>query len=234
MARRLWRGEDAIGRFVKTSGVTRRVVGIVSDVRYFGLDRDADLEMYMPLRQPTDFQSIDLVVRGAVTPMTLAPGIRAELRRIDPMLPINEFRTMDGLVDHSLFARHFVVLLVGGFAAFGLILASLGIYAVISYSVTQRTQEIGVRMALGATPGNVLRRILGQTGGLVLAGLVIGLPLSWMTARAMRGFLFDIGTSDPVTFGGVLVVLGSVALLAGFLPARRATKVDPAIALRAG
>ena len=234
LARTFWPGQDAIGRVVNTSGVERRVVGVVADVRYFGLDRDPDAEMYMPLRQPTDFQSVDLVVRGAIPPMTLAPTIRAELRRIAPNLPIGDFRTMRSLVDQSVFARHFVVLLVGGFAAFGLLLASLGIYAVISYSVAQRTQEIGVRMALGATQGNVLRRILGQTGGLVVAGLIVGLPLSWMAARAIRGFLFDVGTADPVTFVSVLLILGGVAALAGLVPARRAAKVDPAIALRSG
>jgi predicted permease len=234
LARTMWPGQDAIGRFVRTSGVNRRVVGVVADVRYFGLDRDPDAEMYMPLRQPTDYQSIDLVVRGAISPIALVPSIRAELRRIAPNLPIGDFRTMEALVDQSVFARHFVVLLVGGFAAFGLLLASLGIYAVISYSVAQRTQEIGIRMALGATQGNVLRRILEQTGGLVLAGLVVGLPFSWMAARAIRGFLFDVGTSNPATFIGVLIVLGGVAALAGFLPARRAAKVDPAIALRSG
>jgi predicted permease len=234
LARTLWPGQDAIGRFVKTSGVNRLVVGVVGDVRYFGLDRDADVEMYMPLRQPTDYQSVDLVVRGSISPIAFAPSIRAELRRIAPNLPIGEFHTMEALVEQSVFARHFVVLLVGGFAAFGLLLASLGIYAVISYSVAQRTQEIGIRMALGATQGNVLRRILGQTGGLVVAGLVVGLPLSWMAARAIRGFLFDVGTSDPVTFLTVLLVLAGVAALAGLVPARRATKVDPAIALRSG
>jgi len=234
LARTLWPGQDAIGRFVKTSGVNRLVVGVVGDVRYFGLDRDADVEMYMPLRQPTDYQSVDLVVRGSISPIAFAPSIRAELRRIAPNLPIGEFHTMEALVEQSVFARHFVVLLVGGFAAFGLLLASLGIYAVISYSVAQRTQEIGIRMALGATQGNVLRRILGQTGGLVVAGLVVGLPLSWMAARAIRGFLFDVGTSDPVTFLAVLLVLAGVAALAGLVPARRATKVDPAIALRSG
>lgn len=231
LAHVMWPGKDAIGRFVRTSEKTRRVIGVVGDVHYFGLDRDADVEMYMPLRTG-DFQSVDLVVRGVLPPATMASGIRAALHRVDPNLPIAEFRTMEELVDRSVFARRFVVWLVAGFAAFGLILASLGIYAVISYSVSQRTQEIGIRMALGATQGNLRRSILGQTGALVLLGAAIGLPASWIAARAIRGLLFDVGASDPTTFIAVLLLLGGVAALAGYLPARRATQVDPAIALR--
>jgi len=207
------------------------VIGVVGDVRYFGLDRGTDLEMYMPLRTG-DYQSVDMVVRGTVPPATLQAGIRNALHRADPTLPVAEFRTMQQLVDRSTFARRFLVLLVAAFAVFGLILASLALYAVTAYSVAQRTQEIGIRMALGATP-NVLRvSILGQTGRMVMLGVVIGLPASWMAGRAIRGLLFDVGSSDPATFVAVLALLGVVALLAGYVPARRATQVDPAIALR--
>jgi predicted permease len=231
LARTFWPNENAIGRYLKTSGVIRRVVGVVGDVHYFGLDRDTDVEMYMPLRFG-DYQSVDLVIRGAVPPVALASGIRAALHRVDPTLPVAEFRTMQQLVDRSVFARRFVAMLVAAFAAFGLIVAALGIYAVISYSVTLRTQEISIRMALGATPGVLLASILGQTGRMVLVGAVIGLPASFVAARAIRGLLFGVGTSDPVTFTATLAVLTIVALLAGYLPARRATRVDPALALR--
>jgi predicted permease len=231
LARTLFPGEEGIGRYVRTSGVNRRVVGIVGDVRYFGLDRATDAEMYMPLRTG-DYQSVDLVVRAAVPASTVALGIRNALHRVDPTLPVAEFRTMQQLVDRSTFTRRFVVLLVVAFAGFGLLLASLGIYAVISYSVAQRTQEIGIRIALGATAGILRASILGQTARMVLFGVAIGLPASFLTARAIRGLLFDVGASDPATFGAVLAVLGLVALLAGYLPARRATQVDPAIALR--
>jgi ABC-type antimicrobial peptide transport system permease subunit len=200
-------------------------------VRYFGLDKEADVEMYMPLRTG-DFGSVDLVVRGLVPPATMVSSVRAALRRVDPNLPLAEFRTMEQLVDRAVFARRFVVMLVAGFAVFGLILASLGIYAVVSYSVTQRTQELGIRMALGATPSSLLARTLGQTGVLVAAGVAAGLPASWMAARAIRAMLFEVGAFDPVTFAGMLALLGGAATLAGYLPARRATKVDPAIALR--
>jgi len=231
LAKKLWPNEDPIGRYVRTSGVVRRVVGVVGDVRYFGLDRGTDLEMYMPLRTG-DYQSVDLVVRSAMPPAAIASGIRAALHRVDPTLPAAEFRTMQQLVDRSVFARRFVAMLVAAFAAFGLILAALGIYAVISYSVTLRTQEISIRMALGATPRILLTSILSQTGRMVLVGAVIGVSASFVAARAIRGLLFGIGTSDPVTFAATLAVLAIVALLAGYLPARRATQVDPSLALR--
>jgi predicted permease len=232
LAAALWPGKDPIGRVVKTSDKNRRVVGVVGDVRYFGLDRGVDAEMYMPIRQTGDYQSVDLVVRGAIPATTLAAGVRAALRRMDASLPVVEFRTMEELVDHSVFARRFTVLLVAGFAAFGLLLSCLGLYAVISYSVSQRTQEIGIRMALGATPESLRTRIFGETGVLVLFGVAVGLPASWLATRAIRGLLFDVGSSDPVTYAVVLVVLGAVAVLAGYVPARRATRIDPAIALR--
>ena len=231
LAKTLWPNEDAIGRFVQTSGRIRRVVGVVGNVRYFGLDRDTDFEMYMPL-STGDYQSVDLVVRAAVPPAALASGIRAALHRVDPTLPVAEFRTMQQLVDRSVFARRFVAMLVAAFAAFGLILAALGIYAVISYSVTLRTQEISIRMALGATPNVLLASILGQTGRMVLLGAVIWLSASLVAARAIRGLLFGVGSSDPAIFTATLALLAIVALLAGYLPARRATKVDPALALR--
>jgi len=231
LAKKLWPNEDPIGRYVRTSGVVRRVVGVVGDVRYFGLDRGTDLEMYMPLRTG-DYQSVDLIVRSAMPPAAIASGIRAALHRVDPTLPAAEFRTMQQLVDRSVFARRFVAMLVAAFAAFGLILAALGIYAVISYSVTLRTQEISIRMALGATPRILLTSILSQTGRMVLVGAVIGVSASFVAARAIRGLLFGIGTSDPVTFAATLAVLAIVALLAGYLPARRATQVDPSLALR--
>jgi len=232
LAGALWPGKDPIGRILKTSGVERRVVGVVGGVRYFGLDRALDAEMYLPLGQTGDYASLDLVVRGAIPTAALAAGVRAALRGVDSGLPLAEFRTMEDLIDHSVFARRFTVLLVAGFAGFGLILSCLGLYAVISYSVSQRTQEIGIRMALGATPGNLRTTIFGETGVLVMLGIAAGLPASWMASRAIRGLLFDVPASDPVTYGVVLAVLAAVAVLAGYVPARRATQIDPAVALR--
>jgi predicted permease len=232
LAAAIWPGEDPLGRMLKAGGTERRVVGVVGTVRYFSLDRDPEGEMYMPLGHSGGDNSVDLVVRGTMPPAALIAGVRAALRRADPALPVADIRTMEELIDHSVFARRFVVLLVAGFAGFGLLLSSLGIYAVISHAVSQRTQEIGIRMALGATAGTVRAGILGETGRLVVVGLALGLPLSWIAAQAIRGLLFGVGSSDPVTFTTVLLVLPGVAALAGYLPARRATLVDPAIALK--
>ncbi|MGC4051080.1 MAG: ABC transporter permease [Paludibaculum sp.] len=233
LARTLWPGEDPLGRQIRTSGPNAwRVVGVVGGVRYFGLETEFASEMYLPIRQMADFSSVDLVVRGARAPAELAPEVRRALRAFDPRMPAAEFRTMQQLVDHSVFSRRFVVSLLAGFAMFGLILASLGIYGVISYSVSQRRQELGIRMALGASSGDLQLSILAQTVRLALAGLAVGVPLSWVAARAMRGLLFGVTLTDPLTFGGVLVLLAGIAALAGYVPARRASRLDPSCALR--
>jgi predicted permease len=231
LARTLWPGKDPIGREVKTSGVEFRVIGEVPDVHYFGLDREPDMEMYMPLRGG-NFQSVDLVIRSPLPAATLGASVRAALHRVDPGMPVPAFRTMDELVDRSTFVRRFVVSLVGGFALFGLLLAALGIYGVISYAVLQRQQEIGIRMALGATPAVVRAGIMRQTGALVVIGALCGLPVAAFAGRAIRSLLYDVRSSDPMTFGAVAAVLGIVAALAGYLPAFRASRVDPAVALR--
>ena len=178
-------------------------------------------------------ESMDLVVRGTLPPAALVGEVRAALRRVDPTLPVATFHTMQELVDRSLFPRRFLVWLVAGFAGFGLVLFSLGVYAVIAYAVSRRTQEIGIRMALGATAERVRTGILRETGALVVMGLVVGLPLSWLATRAIRGLLYEVGPSDPVTYALVLATLAAVAAFAGLVPARRATRIDPAIALRA-
>lgn len=232
LARALWPDEDPLGRVLRSSGRDYRVVGVVNDVRYFALERDTGQEMYMLLTQTGDYTTVDLVVRSAIPPASLIPGIRAALKRADPGLPAVEFRTMEQLVDRSVFTRRIIVQLLAGFAGFGLILASLGLYAVISYSVSQRTREIGVRVALGAAPLAMQRQILRQTMSLAAIGLAIGLPVAWMAAKAMQGLLFGVVPSDPVTFGGVIMAVAIVAGLAGYVPARRASRIDPVLALR--
>jgi predicted permease len=233
LARALWPDEDPLGRVLRASGRDYRVVGVINDVRYFALERETGQEMYMLLSQTGDYQTVDLVVRSALGPASLIPGVRAALKRADPGLPAVDFRTMQQLVDRSLFTRRSIVLLLTGFAGFGLLLASLGLYAVISYSVSQRTREIGVRMALGAAPAAMQRRILAQTMTLAAIGVVIGLPAAWMAATAIQGLLFGVVSTDPVTFAGVVTVVALVAGVAGYLPARRASRIDPVLALRA-
>jgi len=232
MARRLWPSQNAIGQIVRADK-ERRVVGVVGDVRHLALEQGAGLEMYIPIRQIDDFSSVDLVVRSRFTLGELAPAVRAALKPIEPNLPGNDFRPLQQLVDKAVSPRRFVVWLLAGFAAFALILASLGIYGVVSYSVNQRTQEIGIRMALGASATDLQMRVILQTLALAAAGMLLGVAGSWALARALQGFLFGVTSTDPVTFVAMLIVLTSVAAIAGYLPARRASRIDPMVALRA-
>jgi predicted permease len=232
LARALWSGEDPVGRVLRASGQNYRVVGVVNDVRYFDLERDTSQEMYMLLRQTGDYQTVDLVVKSTVPTAGLIPAIRLALKRADPTLPAVEFRTMDQLLDRSVFIRRLIVLLLAGFAGFGLILASLGLYAVVSYAVSQRMREIGVRMALGASPLGMQCTILGQIMTLAAIGLAIGLPAAWIAAKTIQHMLFGVVSSDPLTFGGVAAVVAIVAGLGGYVPARRASRIDPVLAMR--
>ena len=232
MARRLFPGQNAIGQIIQPDK-DRRVVGIVGDVRHLALEQGAGREMYIPIRQCPGFASVDLVLRTTLPPADLASAVRAALKSIAPNLPRNDFRTLQQLVDKAVSPRRFVVMLLGGFALFALILASLGIYGVISYSVNQRTQEIGIRIALGASAGGLQARIMMQTLGLAVIGMLLGGAASWALARALSGLLFGVTPGDPVTFLGMLVILTAVAALAGYLPARRASRIDPMVALRA-
>ena len=211
----------------------RRVVGIVGDVRHLSLEQEAGMEFYIPARQCNDMAGAYLVVRSALPPGQLATTLRAALAPVAGRLASNDFRTLQQLVDKSVSPRRFTVLLLGGFAAFALILASLGIYALISYSVNQRTQEIGIRMALGASARDVRSRILGQTLRLSAIGMAIGAMCSWLLVRSADSLLFGVTPRDPQTFLGMVLVLTTVALVAGYLPARRASRIDPMIALRA-
>jgi len=232
MARSLWPGDDAMGKIVEADK-DRRVVGIVGDVRHLALEQGAGNEMYLPIRQCGDFASVDLVVRTTLPPAELAPAVRAALKPIEPNLPASDFRMIQQLVDKAVSPRRFVVLLLGGFAMFALVLASLGIYGVISYSVNQRTQEIGIRMALGASAGDLQAGIILQTLGLAAIGMLLGAAASWALARALSGLLYGVTPGDPATFAGMLVMLTAVAAMAGYLPARRASRIDPMVALRA-
>ena len=230
-ARTLWPGEDPIGKIV-AEDVDRTVVGVAGDVHHMALEEGSGNEFYIPMRQTQDYGTVDLVVRTSLPTAELASRLREALRPIEPDLPMANMRTLQTMVDRAVSPRRFVVLLLGGFAGFALVLASLGIYAVISYSVSQRTQEIGIRMALGASAETLQRNILLQTLGLAGIGMVVGIVASWALARTLSGLLFGVTSSDPVTFAGMLVILTGVAALAGYLPARRASRIDPMSALR--
>jgi ABC-type antimicrobial peptide transport system permease subunit len=213
--------------------VDREVVGIVGDVRHQALEKGSGAEMYLPIRQTGDYSTVDLVVRSVLPPRQLAPAVRGALRALDPSLPANEFRTLEQLVDSAVSPRRFVTTLLAGFSLFALLLASLGIYGVISYSVNQRTQEIGIRMALGASAADMQARILSQTLSLAAIGMILGAAVSWALARTISGLLFGVTANDPATFIGMLVALTAVAAMAGYFPARRASRIDPMAALRA-
>jgi predicted permease len=231
MARTLWPGQNAVGQIMRACG-ERQVVGVVSDVRHLALEEGSGMEMYLPMRQCNDIASVDLVVRTSLPPADLAASVRAALKPIAPNLPGQEFRTLQQLVDKSVSPRRFVVELLGGFALFALLLASLGIYGVVSYGVTQRTQEIGIRMALGASASRLQAGIIAQTLGLAAVGMAIGAVASGLLARALGGLLFGVTATDPLTFLSMPIVLAVVAAIAGYLPARRASRIDPSIALR--
>jgi predicted permease len=234
LARTLWPGQSAVGRLMIAGDKReKRVIGVVSDVHHLALEQAAGSEMYFTMRQSDDYSSLALVARSKIDTASLTASVRSVLLSLDPELPHEQFHPLQQIVDQTVSPRRFIVLLLTGFTCFALTLASLGIYAVISYSVGQRTQEIGIRMALGASPGKLQRGILLQTLALCGAGLLLGTAVSSVLTQALKGLLFGITPADPVTFGAMLVVLTAVAIGAGSIPARRAARIDPMIALRA-
>jgi predicted permease len=233
MARKLWPGQNPIGQIVAGACADEReVVGVVGDVRHIALEQSSGSEMYIPIRQCEDQWSVNLVVRSTMSPGAMAAAARSALKPLDPNITASEFRSLDTLVEKAVSPRRFVVILLSGFSAFALILASLGIYAVISYSVSQRTQEFGIRMALGAAPRDLLRLVLGKGMVLAAAGGAAGLVGALALTRTMSSMLYDVRPNDLTTFLAVGLVLACVALAANYVPAHRATKVDPMVALR--
>ena len=232
MARSLWPGQDPLGKQTN-SNPPQRVIGVVADVRHLALERSSGNEMYLALRQSNDRMSQDLVVRSSLSPAEAASRIRKALEPIEPNLPGKEFRTLDTLVDLALSPRRFIVFVLGGFAAFAVLLSSLGIYAVIAYSVGQRSQELGIRLALGASPTSLERGILGETLALALFGLTAGVVGGWFASRALQSLLYEVKPTDPATFAAAFIILLLVAATAGYLPARRVSRIDPKESLRA-
>jgi putative ABC transport system permease protein len=232
VARKLWPGQDPIGRTALAGGSEPQVIGVIADVRESGAEDNAGAQMYLPATKQFGPEGANLVVRSKLPPTAVATSVMGTLRQINPGQPATEFKPMQGLVDRATSPRRFFVLLVGTFACLGLLLASLGIYGVISYSVTRQTREIGIRMALGATQSWVQFDVIWKTLRLALIGIAVGIIASLVLARLIASLLFQTAPSDPLTFVGMVVLLGGVALLAGYLPARRASKIDPMVALR--
>jgi predicted permease len=231
VARKFWPGQDPIDRIVLINGEDTRVVGVINDVRESGVETQAGWQMYLPVTQQYP-EGGQLVIRSKLPPAALASSVMATLKSINPGQPATEFKPIQHLVDHAVSPRGFFMALVGSFAGLGLLLASLGIYGVISYSVTQQTKEIGIRMALGATAGRVQLGVIRRTLTLAMVGVVVGGVASMALARMIASLLFGTAPTDPVTFAAMAVLLALVAFLAGYLPARRASRIDPLVALR--
>jgi predicted permease len=226
-----WPNNDAVGQIIGSPGQDLLVVGVVDDVHEESAEGDAGWQIYYAALQngPNGAQ---LVVRTTLPPAVLASSVMRTLRDINPKQAMAEFRPIQSLVDHSNSPRQFFMLLAASFAGLGLLLAAIGIYGVISYSVTQRTQEIGIRMALGATMAKVQRSVLVKTLRLALIGIAAGAITSLLVSRAIAALLFNTAPSDPITFAAMVLLIGAVALLAGYIPARRASRIDPMVALR--
>jgi putative ABC transport system permease protein len=236
MARTYWPNEDPIGKRIKqgerqSSAPWRTVVGVVRHVRYRTLEARSRVALYWPQAQ-NPYNAMSLVIRTERDPMALAPTIAKQIRAIDPDLPVYQVRTMLEVMRNSVAQRKVMLILLGLFAAAALVLAAVGIYGTVSYSVAQRTREIGIRMALGAEARDVRRMVLRQGITLALGGIGLGLLGSLALTRVLSAMLFGVRPTDPLTFMSVSVLLGAVALLASYGPARRATRVDPLVALR--
>jgi putative ABC transport system permease protein len=223
--------EEPIGKrlLLMMGGDPWEIIGIVGDIRHYSLDTEPFAAMYMPTRQTG---RNNLVVRVQGDPLNLAGAIRREVQAIDPDQPVAAIKTMNDWIDTSVATPRYYTVLLALFAGVALLLASTGIYGVMSYTVAQRTHEIGVRMALGARRLDVLKLVVRQGMGLVVIGVILGLLAAFGLTRIMSSLLFGVTAKDPVTFAAVAVVLTLVALVACYVPARRATKVDPLVALR--
>jgi putative ABC transport system permease protein len=235
-AARYWPGETALGKRIKFGDLSSdtpwlTIVGIVQDVRHFGLDTDAVREIFRPNSQ-TVWPQMTVTVKTAVEPLGMASAVHAALRRIDPDQPVSNVTSMEHVLDESLGARRFPMQLLGAFSAIALALAAIGIYGVVGYVVSLRTREIGIRMALGADRGKVIRLMLTRSLVPIAVGLTAGLAGAVAAGRVLETLLFRMGAMDLPVLGTIAAVLGSTALVASWIPARRASRLDPTTVLR--
>jgi len=235
MARRIWPNEDPVGKHLAIDKTgekgTREIVGVVGDVKHYGLHTESRREMYVPyLQRPR--HSMTLVVRARSEPILLAQAVREAVCKVDKDQPVFNVRTMETLLSKSVSRPRFSGLLLAIFSAMGLVLAAAGIYGVISYSISRRTHEIGIRIALGAVRSDVMKMVLRQGLKLTSTGLAIGIIAAFVLSRVISRLLYEVSPTDPLTFVGVSLFLAGVALVACYIPARRAAKIDPMEALR--
>ena len=236
LAKRAWPNECAIGKRIRIwtpDWIT--VTGVVGDTKQSGLTQTVRSEIYFSDAQAPDTdltQAMSLVVRGSSDPASLTSSIRHEVQAVDPTQPIYSIESMESVIAASVSDRRLNMMLLGIFAAVALVLAAVGIYGVLSYSVSQRTHEIGIRMAVGAQPKDILKLVVGQAMMMALIGVAIGLVAAFALTRLMASLLYGVSATDPLIFALISVALTSVALAASLVPARRAIKVDPMIALR--
>jgi putative ABC transport system permease protein len=238
MARKYFPGEEPLSKRIAFGDQSkadswRTIVGVVGNVRQESMEDEPFPTAFTPYRQ--DHESLAraaIVLRTDSDPSALAAALRREIAAIDPRQPVSHVETMEELLSASMTRPRFVTLLLGVLASVALALATLGVYALLSYTVTERTREIGIRMALGAQRRDVFKMVIGQGAALALVGVAVGLACAFALTRVMSSLLFGVTATDPLTFAGVALVVTCVALVACYLPARRATKVDPMIALR--
>ena len=233
--RKYYSGQNPIGRriiFSAPPDTMRTIVGVVGHAMHEGLDAKPRIQLYLPYSQLGGIPSMSVAVRTTGEPLLMARPVRDAIHDVDKNMPLSNVKSMDGLLESSLGQRRLSMILLGAFSAIAMLLASIGIYGVLAYSVTQRSRELGIRMALGAARGRVLRLVIGQ--GMVLAGIgiVIGLAGAFALTRLLTSQLYSIKPTDPATFVGVSLLLGAIALVATLVPALRATRVDPVVALR--
>jgi len=237
-AQRWWPNQDPVGKRVRLPGFNmdmgtmwRTVVGVVEDVKQDGLDAPHTMQIYVPHAQ-TRTGSMVLVLRTGPDPLRYATEVRGQISAMDKDLAVSNVASMEEVMSASIDGRRFTTVLMGLFGGLGLLLAALGVYGILSYIVAQRTAEIGIRMALGAARGDVLSLVVSQGLRLAMVGLLAGVGGALVLARLMSRLLFEVSPSDPATFIGAAVVLGAVSLLAIYIPARHAARVDPMVALR--
>jgi predicted permease len=237
MARDLWPNEEAIGKRVRSGGAASTspwitIVGVAGNVKQYTLDGDSRIAMYLSHQQSSS-RSMNVVMRTSADPAGLTAMVRQAVRDLDPALPLYNVRTMTDRVAESLARRKFAMQLLTLFALVALGLAAIGVYGVMAYMVSQGTRELGIRLALGATPRAVLLLVVRHAAIVAAIGVVVGVVAALLVTRFMRALLFGVDAADPLTFVTIASTLAAVTLLAGYIPARRAARIDPVVSLRA-